>query len=176
MYLAMKGQTHLPGGRDALLDLIPSDMVASGMILALLELLEGTHAPLYQLGSADINPCSSARYGELGGLYKRKSWQKKGGNPLVNFVQSHFEPAVVSIDEIERYGAPAFARAARMMATALKQTPLPLARPRRKALDDVAKGQERIAELLRAVRAVLRQHARPVLVRARARGVRAPSR
>ncbi len=149
MYLAMKGQTHLPGGRDAILDLIPSDMVASGMILALLELLEGTQAPIYQLGAADVNPCSSARYGELGGLYKRKHWQRKGGNPLVSFVQSHFEPAVVSMDHIERVGAPAFARAARLFASALRLAPVPLAKPASRALEDVAAGQDRIADLLR---------------------------
>ncbi|HEY1955405.1 MAG TPA: AMP-binding protein [Polyangiaceae bacterium] len=149
MYLAMKGQTHLPGGRDAILDLIPSDMVASGMILALLELLEGSQAPVYQLGAADVNPCSTARYGELGGIYKRKHWQRKGGNPLVSFVQSHFEPAVVPMASIEKVGAPAFARAARSFASALRAAPLPLAKPAVRALDDVALGQERIAELLR---------------------------
>ncbi len=149
MFLAMKGQTHLPGTKDAILDLIPTDLVASGMILALLELVDGSQRPVYQLGAADINPCSSARYGELGGIYKRKAFQKKGGNPLVNFVQAHFEPAVMSMDSIERFGAPAMARTARLIATALKQTPVPLARPASKALDDMAKGQERIAELLR---------------------------
>ncbi|HEY2367645.1 MAG TPA: hypothetical protein VGH87_14715, partial [Polyangiaceae bacterium] len=149
MFLALKGQTHLPGSRDAILDFIPSDLVASGMIIALLELLDASQAPLYQLGCSDSNPCSSARFGELGGLYKRKSWQKRGGNPIASFVQSHFEPAVWSMDQIEKFGAPAFARAARTMAVALKQTPFPIAKPAARALDDVAKGQERIAELLR---------------------------
>lgn len=147
MYLAMKGQTHLPGGRDAILDLIPSDMVASGMVLALLELLDGSEAPLYQLGSSDSNPCSSARFGELGGLYKRRQWQKKTGeSPLAAFVQSHYEPAVVTSDAIERWGAPAMARVARTAASVLKKTPLGAAGS---ALDDVADGQERIADLLR---------------------------
>jgi long-chain acyl-CoA synthetase len=154
MFLTMKGQMHLPGGRDAILDFIPSDQVASGMIIALLELLDATQAPLYQLGCSDSNPCSSARFGELGGLYKRKHWQKKGGNPLVSFVQSHFEPAVWSMDQIEKFGAPAFARAARTLSIALKQTnPVPgvgaFAKPAARALDDMAKGQDRIAELLR---------------------------
>jgi long-chain acyl-CoA synthetase len=146
MYITMKGQTHLPGGRDTILDLIPSDMVASGMVLALLELLDGTQAPLYQLGASDSNPCSSARFGELGGLYKRKQWQKKGQSPLASFVQSHYEPAILTIDEIERWGAPAMARVARTAANALKQTPL---RPAGSALDDIAQSQERIADLLR---------------------------
>ena len=152
MYLAMKGQTHLPGGRDAILDLIPSDMVASGMVLALLELLDETQAPMYQLGAADVNPCSSGRFGELGGIYKRKSYLKRGGNPLYNFLQAHFEPAVIPMDRIEKVGAPAFARVARGFASVLKQSPGPLAavgKPAARALDDVAKGQDRIAELLR---------------------------
>ena len=150
MFLTMKGQTHLPGDRDSILDFIPSDIVASGMILALLELLEGTQAPLYQLGASDINPCSSARFGGARRDLQAKSFQKKGGNPLVNFVQAHFEPSVVPMSTIEKIGSPAYARAARTLALALKMTPLPaLTKPASKALDDVAKGQERIAELLR---------------------------
>ncbi len=150
MFLTMKGHTHLPGG-DTLLDLIPTDMVVAGMILALAELLEGDPKPVYQLGASDSNPCTSGRYGELAGLYKRKAFRQKGGNPLVNFLQAHVEPAITSIETIDRFGAPAIARATHAMAVALKQTPAPmgpLARPAAKALEGVSQSQKRIGELL----------------------------
>jgi long-chain acyl-CoA synthetase len=150
IFLALKGQTHLPGG-DTLLDFIPSDMVAAGMLLTVAELLEGTHKPVYQYGANDLNPCTSGRFGELIGLYKRKSFQKKGGNPLFNFFQAHVEPAVMHIEEIDRIGAPAWSRALGTAAKLLKGVPGPLApvtRPAAKALEGAAATQKRIGELL----------------------------
>ena len=150
IFLALKGQTHLPGG-DTLLDFIPSDMVAAGMLLTVAELLEGTAKPVYQYGANDINPCTSGRFGELIGLYKRKSFMKKGGNPLVNFFQAHVEPAVVTIDDIDRFGAPAWSRALGATAKLLKQAPGPtaaLARPVAKTLEGAATTQKRIGDLL----------------------------
>ncbi|HEX7602783.1 MAG TPA: AMP-binding protein [Polyangiaceae bacterium] len=148
--LGLKGQTHLPGG-DFILDLIPSDMVAAGMILALAELLEGDPKPVYQFGSSDSNPCTTARFGELIGLYKRKSFQKKGGNPLVNFVQAHWEPTSLSPKTIDAVGAPAIARVTHSLAELLKKAPGPtasVARPASKMLEDVSRSQGRIAHLL----------------------------
>ncbi len=150
IFLALKGQTHLPGG-DTLLDFIPSDMVAAGMLLTVAELLEGTHKPVYQYGANDLNPCTSGRFGELIGLYKRKSFQKKGGNPLFNFFQAHVEPAVMRIDEIDRMGAPAWSRALGTAAKLLKSAPgavAPVTRPAAKALEGAAATQKRIGELL----------------------------
>ena len=172
MYILMKGQTHLPGGRDNVLDFVPSDLVASGMVLALLELLDGSEAPVYQLGASDINPCSSARFGELGGLYKRKHWQKKGNNPIASFVQSHYEGAVLSMDQIRALrrsghgsrrahrGEPAQADSAQARGQGPRQHRQGPGAHRRAPHD---------------VRAVLRQLARPILVRERAHRVRAPA-
>ena len=150
IFLAMKGQLHLPGG-EAILDLIPTDMVCAGMLLSLTELLEGTNKPVYQYGAADVNPCSSGRFGELIGLYKRRSFQKKGGNPIVNFFQAHIEPAVISIDAIDKIGAPAFAKATATLAKVLKRAPGPVAaitRPMSKTLEGVSASQKKIGELL----------------------------
>lgn len=149
--LAMKGQTHLACG-DTLLDLIPTDMVVSGMLLALGELLEGTAPPVYQLGASDVNPCSSGRFGELIGLYKRKRFQRRPGNPVTSFIHAHLEPAALHIDQIERFGAPMWARALSRAASAMKTAPGPLAavaRPVQKTLEKAARQQKRIGDLLR---------------------------
>ena len=77
IYLIMKGQPQIVG-RHVPLDLIPTDYVVAGMIMALCELLEGTAKPVYQLGASDLNPCTVQRFGEMVGLYKRKYYQRKG--------------------------------------------------------------------------------------------------
>lgn len=152
IFLAMKGHHHLIGHRDVILDFIPADMVCVGMIVTLAELLEGTAKPVYQYGASDVNPGSSARFGELIGLYKRKYYQRRGkGNPFVNFLQAYYEPAIVSRDRFEKMGPAAVSRAAKTMASMLKGAPGPAAkfgRSAAKALEGVAKQEDRIDHIL----------------------------
>src|SRR6202041_2898071 len=113
IYLIMKGQVQFPIS-EVPLDLIPTDYVCAGMILALAELIEGTAKPVYQLGGSDVNPCTVARFEELTGLYKRKFYQRKGtGNPLVDFVQAHIEPVAVSEKRFDAWSSPAFGKIGR---------------------------------------------------------------
>lgn len=151
IFLAMKGHHQLLG-KDAIIDFIPADVVTAGMILTLAELLEGTSKPVYQYGASDTNPGTSERFGELIGLYKRKYYQRRGkGNPFVNFLQQHFEPAVVELDRFNAVGPAAFARAARTMAGMLEKAPGPVAklgRPAAKALEGVARQEDKIDFIL----------------------------
>jgi long-chain acyl-CoA synthetase len=84
LYLMMKGQVQILVGHVPL-DLVPTDMVVAGMILALAELVEGTAAPVYQFGASDVNPCTAQRFGEMVGVYKRRYYQRGGDgvNPLL---------------------------------------------------------------------------------------------
>jgi len=153
IFLAMKGHHHLLGSRNAILDFIPADMVCVGMIITLAELLEGTQKPVYQYGASDVNPGTSARFGELIALYKRKHYQRTGkGNPFLNFLQSHYEPSIVSIDRYEAMGPGAVARAARGMAHMLKSAPGPavkVTRPVATTLEDMARREEKIDHILK---------------------------
>ncbi|HZU81649.1 MAG TPA: AMP-binding protein, partial [Polyangiaceae bacterium] len=145
-YLIMKGQQNILG-KHVPLDLIPTDYVAAGMILALAELLEGTAAPVYQYGASDINPCTVQRFGELMGLYKRKHYQRKGsGNPLLNALQARFEPSFVDRARFDATSAPAVANVARGLASLLKKTAPALA-PAAKALEGVARREEKIGDI-----------------------------
>ncbi len=91
IYALREGQTQIPGS-DNYLDMIPCDMVAGGMTLALGELLDGSAKAVYQLGSSDANPCTMRRFFELSGLYKRKYYQRTGrGGPVLSALQSRFE-------------------------------------------------------------------------------------
>jgi long-chain acyl-CoA synthetase len=151
IFLVMKGH-HQILGRDALLDFIPSDTVCAGMLLSLAELLEGTHAPVYQYGASDVNGATSERFGELIGLYKRKYYQRTNkGNPFVNFLQAYMEPAIVSRERFNAVGPKALARTARQVASVLRAAPGPVAGPARasaKALDGFAKQEEKIDEII----------------------------
>ena len=49
------------------------EKAVSGQGTTLAELIDGTHRPVYQLGTSDVNPCTCARWVELCGLYKRKT-------------------------------------------------------------------------------------------------------
>lgn len=152
IFLAMKGHHQLIGA-EAVLDFIPADVVCAGMIVTLAELLEGTAKPVYQYGGSDVNPATSARFGELIGLYKRKAYQRRGkGNPFVNFLQMHFEPAIVAPERFDIVGPGAMARWARGMAKVLKNAPGPtakLGRPAANALEGAARQEERIEHILR---------------------------
>ena len=105
MYLSMKGMTGMPATDEAVLDIIPVDYVASGMTLALAELLDGSHKPLYQLGTSDTNPLYMNRLIELTGLYKRRKLRgSMSGNPVWNWIQSQYETVPVSVSRWGKVG------------------------------------------------------------------------
>ncbi len=147
IYLMMKGQQQIIA-RHVPLDFIPTDYVVAGMILALAELLEGTAKPVYQLGASDLNPCTAQRFGELVGLYKRKHYQRKGsGNPLLNALQARFEPTFVAPSTFAMTGSRAIANVTREVASVLGKS-LPALVPAAKALRDVARREDKIADII----------------------------
>ena len=115
IYMALQGPVTYAGGKDTVLDVIPVDLVATGMILALSELLEGRPKVVYQLGTSDINPVEMLRIFELTGLYKRRWFKKEaGGNPLVNALQARLEPQ--GIEAVDYYAHGPRARAGQVKA------------------------------------------------------------
>ncbi|MBK6465106.1 MAG: AMP-binding protein [Myxococcales bacterium] len=152
VFLIMKGH-HQVVARDVVLDFIPSDTVCAGMILTLAELLEGTQKAVYQYGTSDVNPSTSARFGELMGLYRRKHYQRTGkGNPFKNFLMAHYEPAIVDIERFDSAGPGQIASAARVLAKMLKSAPGPAARitkPAARSLEKVASQEEKIDMIIR---------------------------
>ncbi len=152
IFLAMKGH-HQIVGRDVVLDFIPADVVCAGMILTLAELLEGTAKPVYQYGASDVNPGTSERFGELIALYKRKHYQRRGkGNPFVNFLQQHFEPAIVSRERFETFGPANIAKSAKLLSSMLKKAPGPtraVAKPVASSLEAMARQEEKIDHIIK---------------------------
>ncbi|MFO0759533.1 MAG: SDR family oxidoreductase [Byssovorax sp.] len=152
LYMVSKGQVQFPGSRDVHLDIIPVDMVTSGMIASLCELLEGTAPTVYQYGTTDTNPCSTSRYMELAGLYKRRQVFEGKKTKLFDLVSSRVESIAISKKQYETHGARKIATAMRGLGAlfdlgahgALR----PILRPASDALVSAAKAEDKTAEIL----------------------------
>jgi long-chain acyl-CoA synthetase len=100
IYLVLKGPIVFPREAETVLDIIPVDQVAIGMILVLAELLAEEHRPVYHLGTSDSNPLGIDRLIELVGLFKRKHHlQHASGNPLLNWMQARMEPVGATAEQ-----------------------------------------------------------------------------
>jgi long-chain acyl-CoA synthetase len=154
IYALREGQTQIPGA-DHYLDVIPCDMVAGGMTLALAELLDGSHRPVYQLGSSDTNPCTMRRFFELSGLYKRQYYQRTGrGGPVLSALQSHFEGALLDDKQFFRFGPGKVAQGASLAARWIKKGAVgpaaPLLGPTSELLSGFASQQQKVHDVLAA--------------------------
>jgi long-chain acyl-CoA synthetase len=153
IYILREGGLQIPGS-DHYLDVIPVDMVAGGMCVALGELLEGTAKAVYQLGSSDSNPCTMRRFFELTGLYKRKYYQRTlRGGPLLAYLQAHFEGALLSRTQFESYGPKKIANGARRVKDFLDRAAtlgagVSLLEPAADAIEKFARQQERVGKVL----------------------------
>ena len=145
MYLSMQGMTGMPSSDSSVLDVVPVDTVAAGMILVLAELLDDSHRPVYQLGTSDVNPLPMKRLIELTGLYKRKHYGKKTtGNPFLNWLQSQYETVPITAEHWRTKGAERTSQrlrgVSRFLRSATKSLTLlePLAGPTAKLVDSMA--------------------------------------
>ena len=152
IFIVRQGGLQIPGS-DNYLDVIPCDMVAAGLTLALGELLEGTAKPVYQLGSSDSNPCTMRRFFELSGLYKRQYYQKNGkGGPVLSFLQSHYEGAMLSKAQFEKYGPVAIGRTGNAISKLLRKAAVgpaaPLLKPAAKLVYEFSEQQRKVGNVL----------------------------
>jgi len=151
-FLAYKGPVLYPREDETVLDVIPVDMVAAGMLVALGELLEGAQQAVYQLGSSDTNPFKMDRFIELVGLWKRRHFLDDAkGNPFFNWLMAHNEPFSATAADFERWGPGFVADVADGVSDALRVVgvgPLrAVTAPAGKALSTAAK-QARISKKL----------------------------
>lgn len=152
IFAVREGQFQFPGAAIRL-DIIPCDMVATGITLALAELLDRSHKPVYQFGTSDSNPTTMARIYELSGLYKRKHWQERQrGNAVERFVQVHLEGALMPSKSFERMGPRAVSRGASLLADWLDYAPRgpidDMIAPTKQALRRVSRQQAKIADVV----------------------------
>ena len=127
-------------------------MVAAGLTLALGELLEGRHKPVYQLGSSDSNPCTMRRFFELSGLVQAQVPAHRQGRPGLATCGRTGKGAMLDKDQFKRIGPQKIADSARSLASLLKKAALgpvaPLLKPAADAIFGFARQQENVGNIL----------------------------
>ncbi|WP_242393689.1 AMP-binding protein [Anaeromyxobacter oryzisoli] len=133
-FMGLRGQRAFPISDQAILDVVPVDLVAAGLLAISAELLErrdalrataaagrptagAEGAPLgrvYHLASGDTNPLWATRAVELTALYRRKFYrEREEGNATWNKLVARIEPYAISRAHYQAFSAPAFAGLAR---------------------------------------------------------------
>jgi long-chain acyl-CoA synthetase len=93
IYALIKGQGAMPASEEAVLDMIPVDMVAGSLLAITAQQLRTSERRVYQQASGDTSPFIAARSLELVGLYKRRRLRnKETGNESLNRLKSKVEP------------------------------------------------------------------------------------
>jgi len=152
IYMAMQGQVQLPGDPRVHLDIIPCDMVTSGMIASLVELLDGTAAPVYHYGTTDTNACKMVRYYELIGLYKRRLVTDGKKSELFDYIKAYWEPIGLTKKQYQARGAHVIANAMRTASGILGQAAAgparPFLKPISEALSTAARTEDKVGDVI----------------------------
>ncbi|HEY0709096.1 MAG TPA: AMP-binding protein [Polyangia bacterium] len=113
VYLALKGQNLIPVNNQLILDMVPVDHIAAGMIMVAAQACVEQPEIVHQLSSGDLNPSRINRVATLTGLYKRRRFQdKESGNRFINALAARMEFRPVSYEEYDKYSIPLFKRMA----------------------------------------------------------------
>ena len=160
-FLSLKGHRSYPAAEKAILDVVPVDLVAAGIIAVGADLLEGAAPPsaagrVYHLASGDVNPFWVRRCIELVGLYRRRRFRdREPGNRLVNGVLARLEPQATSRWHFETFSAPALATLTRAASRLLRERTPKWGAPRISALAGrVADQLDEIEDQLEKTRAL----------------------
>jgi len=120
VYLALKGQNVLPVSEKLILDVVPVDHVAAGMLMVAAQACVEQPKMVHQLCSGDLNPGRVHRIVTLTGLYKRKRFQdKETGHRFVNALAARMEFRPVSYEDYEARSIPLVNRLAGRASSAL---------------------------------------------------------
>ncbi len=120
IYLALKGQNLLPVNDKLILDVVPVDHVAAGMLMVAAQACVEAPRLVHQLSSGDLNGAFIDRIVTLTGLYKRKRFQSKDtGNRFLNALAAKMEIRPVPWDYYRRWSIPLVKRVADQASTGL---------------------------------------------------------
>jgi long-chain acyl-CoA synthetase len=120
VYLALKGQNKLPVSESLILDVVPVDYIAGGMLMVAAQACVEAPALVHQLASGDLNPSRIGRVTTLTGLYKRQRFQsKETGNKFLNELAARMEFRPVSYEDYDRTSLPLVSRATERISDAL---------------------------------------------------------
>ena len=150
-FMGLKGHRAFPAGEKLVLDLIPVDLVAAGMIGVAGAACIDQAKSVYHLASGDVNPFYVRRSVELVALYKRryfKERQAKGeGSTLGNAIDAWLEPYPVSGAVYQATSAPLFRALAKGARKLIEERGASWGMPRTSALlaraEDALSGADR---------------------------------
>src|SRR5262249_2385087 len=120
VYLALKGQNVLPVSESLILDMVPVDHIAAGMIMVAGQACVEQPKLVHQLSSGDLNPSRIGRVTTLTGLYKRQRFQsKETGNRFINALAARMEFRPVTYEQYQSASIPLVKRLAERTSSAL---------------------------------------------------------
>ncbi|MBI4462757.1 MAG: SDR family oxidoreductase, partial [Acidobacteria bacterium] len=97
-----EGVKSWPVRRDGPLEIIPVDMVASGILVATAAMLRGKNEPVYHLATAYDNPVMLPRLVAFLGMNARyKHKRRKSGSRLANLWKTYVETQVVTVEQLQ---------------------------------------------------------------------------
>jgi long-chain acyl-CoA synthetase len=97
-----EGVKGWPVRKDGPLEIIPVDLVASGILIVTAAVLCGKNKHVYHLASADKNPIMLPRLVAFLGMNSRyKHKHKKGGNRLANLWKAYVETQVITVESLQ---------------------------------------------------------------------------
>jgi long-chain acyl-CoA synthetase len=120
VYMALKGNHLLPISKRLVLDTVPVDHIAAGMLIVSAQCCVEEPHLVHQLSGGDLNPSRIDRVVTLTGLYKRKRLlDRETGNKFLNQLLARMEMRGVEYEEFERWSVPQVTRLARKVSSAL---------------------------------------------------------
>lgn len=97
-----EGVKGWPVRKDGPLEIIPVDLVASGILIVTAAILCGKAKPVYHLASADQNPIMLPRLVAFLGMNSRyKHKHKKSGSKLANAWKAYVETQVITVESLQ---------------------------------------------------------------------------
>jgi long-chain acyl-CoA synthetase len=97
-----EGVKGWPVRKDGPLEIIPVDLVASGILIVTAAVLAGKHKRVYHLASADENPIMLPRLVAFLGMNSRyKHKHKKSGNRIANLWKAYVETQVITVESLQ---------------------------------------------------------------------------
>ncbi len=159
VFLSLKGHRVYPGGEKTILDVVPVDLVAAGIVAASASLLDAATSPparIYHLASGDVNPFWMRRCIELVGLYQRRSSASaRRGTGSGTCSAPGFEPYSASRRHYETFSSPALSALAREASRLLRERAPRWGAPRVQALAGrIADGIDEVESQLEKSRAI----------------------
>jgi long-chain acyl-CoA synthetase len=168
------GQRWSPSDDRVVLDLVPVDLVAKGLALAIAALLNDVHQQVYQLGTSDLNPLHCRRVTEIVNVWRHKQAEDPNRTALEKLFLRNTDSVSQSALIYDNLSAPAVARLAGRVSGWLRDAPVAKGGPVERAFQrarNMTEALERTTKGIEAIYEVYRPFVTEVDVRYKTRAI-----